>query len=90
MMSRMSTQGVYAIMKLIQRIDRLMRAFDAAIIVLKFIVALFAALVGFSVVAAVAAYLKREQWAKPAYRWARDTSGRWGATPWTSTDKVAS
>jgi hypothetical protein len=77
-------------MKLVQRIDRLVRAINGAITVLKFIVALFAALVGFSVVVAVAAYLKREQWTKPAYRWARDTSGRWSVTPWTPADKVAS
>jgi hypothetical protein len=77
-------------MKLMKRIDRLMRAIDAAIIVMKFTVALFAALVGFSVVAGVLAYVKREQWTKPAYRWARDTSGRWSATPWTPTEKVSS
>ena len=78
-------------MKLMKRIDRLMRAIDAAITVVKFMVALFAALLGFSVVAAgLLAYVKREQWTKPAYRWARDTSGRWSATPWTPADKIAS
>jgi len=43
-------------MKLMKRIDRLMRAIDAAITVVKFMVALFAALVGFSVVAGLFAY----------------------------------
>ena len=42
------------------------------------------------VAAALLAYLKREQWTKPAYRWARDTSGRWSATPWTPADKGTS
>ena len=77
-------------MKLMKRIDRLMRAIDAAITVVKFMGALFAALVGFSVVAGLLAYVKREQWTKPAYRWARDTSGRWSATPWTPAEKIAS
>ena len=77
-------------MKLMERIDRLMRAIHAAFTVVKFMVALFAALVGFSVVAGVFAYVKREQWSKPAYRWARDISGRWSATPWTPAEKVAS
>jgi hypothetical protein len=53
-------------------------------------VVLLAALLGSTVVAALLAYLKREQWTKPAYRWARDTSGRWSATPWTPADKGTS
>ncbi len=81
-------------MKLIKRIDctvrALLRAIDAAIAVVKVVVVLSAALLGFTVVAAVVAYLKREQWTKPAYRWVRDTSGRWNATPWKPTDKGAS
>jgi hypothetical protein len=77
-------------MKLMKRTDHLMRAIDAAIAVMKFTVALFAALVGFSVVAGLLAYVKREQWTKPAYRWARDTSGSWSATLWTPAEKIAS
>jgi hypothetical protein len=42
------------------------------------------------VAAGLLAYLKREQWTKPAYRWARDTSGRWRMTPWTPADTTAS
>jgi hypothetical protein len=62
----------------------------AVIAVVKFIGVLLAAFVGFVAVgAALIAYLKREQWTKPAYRWARDTSGRWNMTPWTPTDKTA-
>ena len=36
------------------------------------------------VVAAVVAYLKRETWTVPAYRQARDRTGQWGVTPWSS------
>jgi hypothetical protein len=73
-----------------KRIECMLRAIDAAIALAKFIVVLLAALVGFAVVAAaLVAYLKREQWTKPAYRWARDTSGRWSVTPWTSADNTA-
>jgi hypothetical protein len=78
-------------MKLIKRIDRLVRAIEAAITVVKVVVVLLAALAGFVVVAVgLLAYLKREQWTKPACRWARDQSGRWSATPWRPADKVAS
>ena len=66
-------------------------AIVAVIAVVKVIVVLLAALVGLAVVAAaLLAYLKREQWTKPAYRWARDTSGRWSKTPWTPADSAAS
>ncbi len=69
----------------------LVGAIVALIAVVKLIVVLFAALAAFVVVAAaLLAYLKREQWTKPAYRWARDTSGRWNATPWTPADKGTS
>jgi hypothetical protein len=30
------------------------------------------------------AYWKREQWTMPAYRWAKDRSGQWRMTPWSS------
>jgi hypothetical protein len=68
----------------------LVGAIVAVVAIVKVTVVLLAALFGFTVVAAVAAYLKREQWTKPAYRWARDTSGRWSATPWTPADKGTS
>ena len=58
-------------------------AIIAVIAVVKITVVLLAAVLGFTVVAGVVAYLRREQWTKPAYRWARDTSGRWSMTPWT-------
>ena len=78
-------------MKLVKCIDRMVRAIAAAVAVVRFMVILFVELVGLAVVASgVVAYLKREQWTKPAYRWARDTSGRWSMTPWTPADKVAS
>ena len=81
-------------MRLMRRISctmRLMvRAIDVTVAVVKVLVALFAALAGFSVVAAIVAYLMREEWTKPAYRWARDTSGRWNVTPWTPTDNSGS
>ena len=37
-----------------------------------------------TVVAAVTAYVKREDWTLPAYRWTRDRTGRWRATPWSA------
>ena len=74
-------------MRLLKRIDRavraMTRAIDVTIAVVKVVVVLSATLAGLSVVTAVVAYLKREQWTKPAYRWARDRSGRWNITPWT-------
>ena len=62
----------------------------ATMALVAFIIVVLAALSGLAVVVAVVAYLKREQWTKPAYRWARATSGRWNVTPWTPTDKTAS
>lgn len=71
-------------------IRALLGAIDAAIAVVKVVVVVFAALAGFVVVAVgMMAYLKREQWTKPAYRWARDQSGRWNMTPWTPADSGA-
>ena len=69
-------------MKLMQRIERAMKVIDTAFAIAKVVVALTAALVGFTVVVAVVAYLKREQWTRPAYTWARSASGRWSVTPW--------
>jgi hypothetical protein len=64
------------------RVGALLAALVAIVAVVKFTVILLAAIMGIAVVAAgLLAYLKREQWTKPAYRWARDTSGRWSATP---------
>ena len=34
--------------------------------------------------AAITAFVKREDWTFPAYRWARDRTGRWRMTPWSS------
>ncbi|MGZ4199850.1 MAG: hypothetical protein ACXVP1_06650 [Thermoleophilia bacterium] len=77
-------------MGVMKRIEQVLRAIDVAIALAKVVVAVMAAFVGFAVVAVtLAAYLKREQWTKPAYRWARDTSGRWNRTPWTSPDSNA-
>jgi len=48
------------------------------------LVAVLAVLTGFAaLVAAATAYVKRETWTKPAYRWTRDRTGRWRFTPWT-------
>ena len=76
-------------MKLMQRIQRTMTVIETMVTIVKFAVALLAALVGFTAVVAVVAYLKREQWTKPAYTWARDTSGRWSVTPWAARDRGA-
>jgi hypothetical protein len=37
-----------------------------------------------TLVAAVTAYVKREDWTLPAYRWTRGRTGRWRVTPWSS------
>jgi hypothetical protein len=39
--------------------------------------------------AAVVAYIKREEWTLPAFRWARDRTGRWSVTPWSSSTSEA-
>ena len=36
------------------------------------------------VAAVVTAYVKREDWTLPAYRWSRSRTGRWRVTPWSS------
>jgi hypothetical protein len=69
-------------MKLMQRIERAMKVIDMAFTIAKVFLALAAALVGFTAVVAVVAYLKRERWTRPAYTWARSASGRWSVTPW--------
>jgi len=64
-------------MKLYKRIRFVLRVINAVLFAAKVLVVLFAALAGFvTVAAAMIAYLKREQWVKPAYRWARDAAGR--------------
>jgi hypothetical protein len=35
-------------------------------------------------VAALTAYVKREDWTLPAYRWTRNRTGRWRVTPWSA------
>ncbi len=40
------------------------------------------ALVPLGIALAAVLYIKRDAWTLPAYRWARDTSGRLGFTPW--------
>jgi hypothetical protein len=40
------------------------------------------------VAAALTAYVKRDDWTPPAYRWTRDRTGRWRVTPWSG-DSVA-
>ena len=35
------------------------------------------------VAAVVTAYVKREDWTLPAYRWSRNRTGRWRVTPWS-------
>jgi len=60
------------------------------VMVIAFIVFLLVAMIALlSVVGAVVAYIKRDTWTKPAYRWARDKSGRWSRTPWGPGDGSA-
>jgi len=51
-----------------------------------FVMVVLAALTAFAAVvaAAVTAYVKRDTWTRPAYRWGRDRTGRWRLTPWAS------
>ena len=78
-------------MKCIRRTMRALLGLIAATMALvAFIIVVLAALSGLAVVIGVLAYLKRDQWTKPAYRWARATSGRWNVTPWTPTGKTVS
>ena len=42
-----------------------------------------------AIAAAVTAYVKREQWTLPAYRWMKDRSGRLRDAPWTSASEPA-
>jgi hypothetical protein len=37
-----------------------------------------------AVAAALVAYFKRETWTLPAYRWARDQTGKRGFVPWST------
>ena len=67
-------------MKLMKRIDRMVRALDEAIAVAKLVVVVLAALAGLAAVAALLAYLQRERWAKPTFRRARDRARRWRGT----------
>ena len=55
----------------------------AVIAFVAFVVVSLAALLG------ITGYVKRETWTKPAYRWARDKSGRWSRTPWGPGDGSA-
>ncbi len=61
-------------------------AIAAVIALVVFVVVALAALV--AVASAAIAYFKRDSWTKPAYRWARDKSGRWSRTPWGAGDSA--
>lgn len=52
-----------------------------------FVTAFLAPLVAMA--AAVTAYVKRDEWTLPAYRWARERTGRWRVTPWSSDGEAA-
>ena len=59
----------------------------AIAMIVAFIVFVVAALAALAAVATAAvAYFKRESWTLPAYRWARDQTGKWSVTPWTGGD----
>jgi hypothetical protein len=51
----------------------------AAVAVVVFVFASLAA-----IAAVIVAWIKREEWTLPAYRWTRDKTGRWSMTPWSS------
>lgn len=53
--------------------------------IVAFIVVVVTVLTALAAVAAAAvAYIKRESWTLPAYRKARERTGKWSVTPWTS------
>ena len=37
-----------------------------------------------TIAAIIVAWVKREEWTLPAYRWSRDKTGRWSMTPWSA------
>ena len=37
-----------------------------------------------AIAAIIVAWVKREEWTLPAYRWSRDKTGRWSMTPWSA------
>ena len=55
-------------------------------VMVAFVMVVLASLAAFAAVvaAAVTAYVKRDTWTRPAYRWGRDRTGDWRVTPWTS------
>ena len=36
-----------------------------------------------AIAAVIVAWIKREEWTLPAYRWTKDKTGRWSITPWS-------
>ena len=40
-----------------------------------------------AVAAALVAYFKREKWTLPAYRWAREQTGKRGFVPWSASGR---
>ena len=57
----------------------------AVLMVIAFVVFIMGVLAWLAAIAvAVTAYMKREDWTLPAYRWTKDRTGRWRVTPWTS------
>jgi uncharacterized membrane protein len=55
-----------------------------------FVIFVVVALATLAVVAsAIIAYVKRDAWTVPAYKWARDKSGRWNLTPWSAGDATS-
>jgi hypothetical protein len=59
-----------------------------AIVTAVAMIVIFMAFLGsaLTAVAAVTAYVKREDWTLPAYRWTRNRTGRWRVTPWSAGD----
>ena len=60
----------------------LIRMVLRTIMVIVFVLVALVAAVPVGIALAVVLYLRRDAWTLPAYRWARDASGRLGFTPW--------
>lgn len=68
-----------------------LKALVAVLAVLFAVMAAVAAIIAIltGAVATVVAYIKRDEWTLPAFRWARDRTGRWSITPWSSSTSEA-
>ncbi len=63
-------------------VGRLARTVMTMIVVIVVVLIALVAAIPIGIALAVVLYMKRDAWTLPAYRWARDASGRLSFTPW--------